>query len=443
MRDFFLTAFVFCIAPVALIRPWVGIVGFFWLGFMNPHKLSWGFARGMPYAQMLAVCTLAGLLFTKDKKSIPWTTELVIMVLLAGYFTFTTFFAWAPGPAWVQWEKVMKIYFMTFIMTMLIYDRYKIHILLLISALSIGFFGFKGGIFTLTSGGANHVLGPEGTFIEGNTFLGLAMLMVLPLLVFLAREENRKWVKRGLYVTAGLTCVSIIFTYSRGAMVGLAVVFPLLFLKARGKMLFLLVFLPVAYIGYQWAPQQIFQRAELISDYQEDRSAMQRWQAWSVSWNVALSHPLTGGGFELEYTPDKARWLSYANRKYDRFGDEARAAHSSYFQILGQHGLIAFILFLIFIWALMLRLWRLRKMGRIKPEYEWFANYADALLIGMTGYLVSGAFLNAAYFDLMYVFAGIAAILQRAANEALRDEKKKSLTAASAPTVPPAALRHS
>lgn len=420
MRDFFLTAFIFCIAPVAIVRPWIGVLAFFWLGFMNPHKLSWGFARGMPYAQILALCTLLGLLITKDKRSVPWTTELVLMVALAAYFTFTTFFAWAPPQAWVQWDKVVKIYFMTFVMTMLIYDKKKIHAMLLVTALSIGFYGVKGGIFTLTSGGANMVLGPEGTFLEGNTFLGLAMVMVVPLLVFLAREEQRKWWRRGLYFTAGLTCVATIFTYSRGAMLGLAVVLPLLFLKAKAKVPFLLIFVPLAYVGYLWAPQSIFHRAEMIGEYQEDRSAMQRLQAWSVAWNVALDNPLTGGGFELEYVADPRKWLSHADRKYDPYGDTPRAAHSIYFQMLGQHGFIAFGLFIAFLVALMLRLVKLKRLSKRHEEYAWFANYSDALLIGMVGYLVSGAFLNAAYFDLMYVFAGIAAILQREASLALK-----------------------
>jgi hypothetical protein len=44
---------------------------------------------------------------------------------------------------------------------------------------------------------------------------------------------------------------------------------------------------------------------------------------------------------------------------------------------------------------------------------KWIANYALPLEIGIWGYVVSGAFLSLAYFDLFYCYVAIAAILQR------------------------------
>lgn len=413
MRDLFLTAFVFTVLPFSLYRPWVGVIAFYWISLMNPHRLSWGFATTMPFAFLFAGATIGGMMMTKDRKKVPWTAELTLMLILGLYFTVTTYFAWAQANAWHRWDSVMKIYLMTYIMTMLIYGRERIRIMLLVAALSIGFFGLKGGIFSLTGGGANQVRGPEGSFIASNTEIGLAMLMVLPLLIFLAREETNKWFKRLLIVVAIFTCVSIVFTYSRGAMLGMAVVMPLIFLKSRAKFTFLFIFVPLAYLGYQWAPESIFQRAESVNTYDQDRSAMQRLQAWSVSWNIALDHPLTGAGFELEYHPDEDRWLSYANRKYDDFGNTSRAAHSVYFQVIGHHGLVAAALYFLMLILLMWHLFRLRKVGLKHPELQWIATYADAIFLGMVGFLVAGAFLNAAYFDLMYLYLAMAGVLQR------------------------------
>jgi len=44
MRDILLTLIVFGSLPVILVRPFVGLLVFAWLGYMNPQKLSWGFA---------------------------------------------------------------------------------------------------------------------------------------------------------------------------------------------------------------------------------------------------------------------------------------------------------------------------------------------------------------------------------------------------------------
>ena len=62
---------------------------------------------------------------------------------------------------------------MTLLMTMLIYGKHRIMAMLYTIALSIGFYGLKGAIFVVNTGGAGQVKGPEGSFIDGNTFIGL------------------------------------------------------------------------------------------------------------------------------------------------------------------------------------------------------------------------------------------------------------------------------
>ncbi|MDA8092657.1 MAG: putative O-glycosylation ligase, exosortase A system-associated [Betaproteobacteria bacterium] len=412
MRDIVLTIFIFSLLPSCFMRPWFGVLVWSWIGFMNPHKLCWGFAQTMPFAMMVGIATLVGLVLSRDKKSIPWSRELVVMLVLLTYFTFTTFFAWAPPHAWPQWEKVVKVFLMVFVTTMVIFGKKRIHALLLVIAFSIGFYGVKGAIFTVRTGGHDEVWGPMGTFIGSNTFLGLAMIMVLPLLVFLAREEERVWMRRLLYATATCTFVSIIFTYSRGAFLGLAAISPLLFLRTKHKALVSLLLVPMLFFGAQWAPKALFHRADTIEHYHHDYSAMQRLQAWSVAWNVARTHPFTGGGFEYEWIPNR-QWLSYADPIYNKFGHTARAAHSIYFQVMGQHGFVAFGLFiLLLVWAL-ISLTRLQRLARLVPEAQWIGNYAMAIQIGIVGYMVAGAFLASAYFDLMWAYIGLTAILRR------------------------------
>ncbi len=417
MRDLLLTAFIFTIAPIALYRPWIGVLAYFWLSLMNPHKLSWGFALTMPFAQIIALATLGGLLFTKERKKIPWTPELALMFILGIYFTISTLAAWDPNHAWIRWTEIMKIYLMTFIMTMLIYNKERIRYLLLVAALGIGFYGFKGSLFTLLGGGAGTVRGPPTSFIGSNNEIGLALLMVVPILVFLAREEPHKWLKRLLWGIAGMSALSIIFTYSRGAMLGLAIMLLLLFLKSRAKTLALLVFIPIVWIGYQWAPESIFKRVSKIETYQEDCSSLQRLQAWKAAWNIAKDNPLTGGGFELEYSPDEQRWLSHTDPiLLPECKNESRAFHSLYFQVIGHHGFVAAFLYFLMLLLVLIRLYRLRKLANKQAELQWIGNYADGIFLAMIGFMISGAFINVAYFDLMYLYLALAAVLQREVN---------------------------
>jgi len=416
MRDYVLTAFVFALLPVCLVRPWLGILAWYWLGLMNPHRLTWGFAYTMPFAMLVAIATLLGAVIAKDRRPIPWNRELILMAILLAYFTVTTFFAWAPEYAWPQWEKVAKIIFMTFVATMFIYGKARIRALLLVVVASIGFYGFKGGIWSILKGGSEKVLGPPNSFLDGNTFLGLGLNMVVPVLVALARDEPRRWLRQLLYLTAALSVIASIFTYSRGAWLGLVVITPLVLLqlKMRPRIVIGAGLVVSVIFASMLFPEKLFQRADTIANYDMDQSANQRFMAWTVHWNVAKAYPFVGAGFEFDMVKD-GRYLSYGDEKYlssfTAARKESAAAHSIYFQILGQHGFVALFIYLWLLVSVPLTLLRMRTSSRKNPETAWIGTYATGLLIGFVGYAVSGAFLSSAYFDLAWLYFAFAAIL--------------------------------
>lgn len=416
MRDIVLLVIFAGLLPVCMARPWIGVLTWSWLAFMNPHRLTWGMARDLPFAEAVAIATLLGLMITRDRKPLYWTRETSLLVILLAFFGITTYFAWNREVAWPQLLVVSKIVLMTLVPIMLIYGKHRIHWLLLVVAGSIGFFGLKGGLFALQTGGAHSIYGPEDSFIADNNSLGLAMVMVLPLLVFLRRDESNKWIRRVLSVTAVFTIVSIVITYSRGALIGLAAIAPFLFLRVKKKVLLMLVLVPLAFVAIENAPDRLTKRVDSIETADEDQSFMQRIQAWSVAWNVAKERPLLGSGFKLEFTNDLT-WISYADRKYDKWGQSARAAHSIYFQVLGEHGFVGLTLFLLLIIVTMLRLRKLSKLADLSPDTAWIGNYAAALNIGMIGFVVAGAGLSRAYFDLFILYVGLSAILYREAKE--------------------------
>ena len=49
---------IFATIPFILRKPYIGILVWSWIGFMNPHRLSWGFAFDMPFALIVAIVTL-------------------------------------------------------------------------------------------------------------------------------------------------------------------------------------------------------------------------------------------------------------------------------------------------------------------------------------------------------------------------------------------------
>jgi len=322
-------------------------------------------------------------------------------------YTFTTILSYYPDMAWPQLEKVSKILLFTFLTLMFFQTRERLRALFMVLALSIGFYGLKGGIWvfrtpTLSSG---HVMGPEGTFIGGNTEIGLALNMTLPFLLILAREEPRRWLRRLMLTAFGFSIIAILFTYSRGAIVGLPVVLAMLFMRARRRIIGIAAIILLAFFIQYFPPQEWFDRLHTIQTYEQDTSAIMRLQSWYVAWHFALDHPLTGGGF---WVLDHDETFSLYLTDYLR----AQSAHSIYLTVLGDHGFPGFFLFVGLMLSSFLALFRLRWAARNNPNAQWLVNYCQMIEASLMAYAVSGAFLSQSYWDLFYHLVSFVVLLQ-------------------------------
>src|SRR5574337_1967719 len=156
MRDIAVTLAVFGSLPFILKRPWIGILVWTWLGFMNPHRMAWGFSTTMPFAYIVALTTFASMLYHRVQIRIPWERETVVLAMFVGWMVVTTINAIFPPLAWEQFEKVIKIQLMIFAAMMLITTQARLKYLVWVIAVSIGVYGLKGGIFTIMHGGRSE-----------------------------------------------------------------------------------------------------------------------------------------------------------------------------------------------------------------------------------------------------------------------------------------------
>lgn len=413
LRDILVLIPVVLAVPIGFFRPWLGALAWTWIGLMNPHRLTWAI-RDWPVAEGVAISTLLGLILTQDRRRIPLTFETVLLGLLTVYFTITTITAWYPDPAWSGWDRAMKIYLFTFVTTMLIFRRDRIRVFMLVVVFSLGFYGIKGGFFSIITGGQYRVWGPPGTFIGDNTALGLVLCMNLPLALVAARQErDNKWLRRALYAVFWLSIPAILFTYSRGAFLGLLAVLVPIGWRYKGRILVLLMVTGLmVYVAENIVPNKWVERQESTLNYQQDHSAMQRIQAWGVATNIALHRPLFGAGFNFVSGVSNSEWLSYANF-VGKFYDSKRAAHSIYFEVLGEHGIVALGLFCTLLFGTFLRLRRLAKRAAYTEETAWISGYARAAHLALIPYIIAGSFLSLAYFDLFYYIIALSAILHR------------------------------
>lgn len=412
MRDVIIFGIIFGAVPWMFKRPAIGALMFMWISLMNPHRLAYGPAYDFPFAMMVAVITIVALLFSKEQRSYPTTPVTVLLVVFMVWVTITTLFAISP-PAIVnyEWSRVIKTLLMVAVTIMVIQSEADLKKMIWILVVSLGFYGLKGGLFTLKSGGVNHVLGPAGSYIGENNSLALAIVMAVPIIWYMRLQAKQRWLRHGLEVLAVLSVVSAAGSYSRGALLAGGVMIGFLWLKSRNKAstgLVLLLLIPLVFLAM---PEQWHDRMGTIGDYQEDGSAQGRINAWYFAMEVAKSH-FMGGGF-MVFNP--TMFKVYAPNPND-----FHAAHSIFFQVLGEHGYIGLTIFLSLIVASLLTAQNIIRKVRKRPELKWAGDFAAMSQVSILGYMVGGAFLSLAYYDYFYYVVAALVVTQRIVVRALK-----------------------
>lgn len=431
LRDIVLAAILLIILPQVLKRPHWGIYLSGWLGFMNPHRLCYGFMMSFPVVMVTALTTMAAMYFSKEKKQFIWSPEVIVLIIFLVWMGVTTTQALYPSLAWDQYVKVLKIQVLTFMTLMLINSRERIHIFVWIIVLSLGFYGVKGGIFTIMHGGVHRVQGPVGSFIGGNNELALALVMTLPLIRYLHLQETRRWIKTGLMAAMLLTALAAIGSQSRGALVALAITTGIFWLKSRGKFLMTIMIAGAVGLVVAIMPQAWYDRMQTINTYEEDASAMGRIYAWKMAWNLAKDR-VTGGGFET------FQWDVFKRYADDFQG--SRDVHSIYFEVLGEHGFIGLFLFLSLLGLTWLKCSRIIRLGKRDPSLYWARDLGAMIQVSLIAYMSGGAFLGLAYFDMTYSLIVLVVITAHLIERQATQTASQSLTTLERRLIPPAWL---
>jgi probable O-glycosylation ligase (exosortase A-associated) len=393
MRDLIILAIVIAGATIAIWRPWIGVLLWTWISIMNPHRYAWGFAYDAPVAAIAAVSVLIGFLFTKYRQSPFQGTPVVIFLLFFLWMTLSWLMGYDTTGDYPQWDKVMKIYLMTFVALMLLNHKQKIIAFAWVTVMSLAILGAKGGLFTVLTAGAHRVWGPAGSFIADNNHFALALIMTIPLLHFLQLQLRAGWARHAMTGMMLLCAAAAIGSHSRGALLAIAAMTAVLWWRSEKKLLLGVAILFMVLVFLPFMPEHWWDRMSTIQNYEEDGSAMGRINAWIVAWEVA-KHNLFGGGMSYQHP--------FYFSLYGVYETFVRAAHSIYFQILGNHGFIGLLLYLL-LWITTYRsaAW-LRKHGKAIPQAKWASDLGAMAQVSLVGFAVGGAFLSMPYFDLPY-----------------------------------------
>lgn len=240
---------------------------------------------------------------------------------------------------------------------------------------------------------------------DGNDFAwGLNVLLPFAMhLIFGQRRILTRLFGLGGFL-AGV--VGIIGTQSRGATLALAAAMLygwIMLAKRRAVGVAMFALLVVGVLAF--APSHYLNRIQSMTEYQEDSSAQGRLRAWTAAMQMAVDFPLGVGAhsfnsaFGRYYMPqDPEGWAAY----------RWISAHSVYFKVLGEYGILGLVLLVSIIVLNMRENGALRRQIQAAPErYPIPPHWPVVLNVGMIGYAVSAMFLGGVTYPHLFILTGL------------------------------------
>ena len=409
--------------PTALVRPFVGVLLWCWISFMNPHRQLWPPFSDWPWAAIVFGFAALGFVFAPRAGRVAPTTTTWLFIALMGCFTMTSMTALGPPElVWAKWELIFKIILGLLLTASLLSDRERVHALIWVIVLAMGYYGVKGGFFTILHGGTYRVWGPPDSIITDNNHLAVALLVSVPLMNYLRLQSPHRYVRWVLIASMLLTVLAALGSHSRGAFLALAAGTLAFWFRSRRRLLMAVALVGCLAGGIAFMPDSWSERMATIDNYEEDASATDRLLLWRVSFQLALSRPLVGTGF---YGP-------YIREVVDLVDPQApaRAVHSTWFELLGEQGFPTSFLWLGILLLGVWHAWRLPRLTRTRPDLGWAGDLGQMAQISLLVFMVGGTFLSLSYWDALWTLIVILGATHALVTRAVRADQ--SLPSASA-----------
>jgi putative inorganic carbon (HCO3(-)) transporter len=405
LRAIFLYGLVILAVITALFRPFGGLLFYLWFSFGRPGDFLWP-QFIIDYEVWIAGATLLSYFLMEMGKSPIRVTGMKLLLLLWFWFALTSLTAQIPLIAFPKLWEYSRIFIMAFLTAALANSEERIRSILYVLALSLGFLGAKGAYDAITTGFANSMKGPGGMMSEQNEY-ALALNMGIPILVWLAKDNPKWWIRWSLRGMAAGCAIVVVGTRSRSGLLGLIMAGLVLALFAKRKALIGIVVVASVVLLLLFGPQGALNRYKTIPTAAEvDPSAIGRLQAWKAAIKMTEKHPVRGVGL---------RNFLYVFPQYSN--DPPRVTHNAIFDLLSETGIPGCAIFLSMLVAAIGEMFILRLKAQAQPETQHLAIYCQIVFGVLVVYMVPNMFINRQDFDLMYqmiaVEAGLAILVRQ------------------------------
>jgi probable O-glycosylation ligase (exosortase A-associated) len=431
MRDALLLLVIGLGLLAALRYPFAGILTWAWFSLMTPHQMAFG-VYGLQLNLIIAAWTIVALLINGEAFKFRFDAITGWLLAVMGWLFVSQATSLDPESSAEYFDRFTKTLLFVLLCVQTASSRLRLHALIWVFVLSIGFFAAKGAIFTIATLGEFRVQGVPNTVLEDNNHMGIAIATTLPMILYLRSVAAKPWVKTALGALFLLSVFSVIGTQSRGAFISLIVFAGFFWWKSKNKVAIAAAAILCAIPALAFMPSKWSERMSTITEAGEDDSFMGRVDAWVINTKFAVQHPLTGIGLRNSYQKELAEKVDPVR------APRAKAAHSIYFEMLGGAGFVGLFFYLMLLATAYFKSNRLYREGAALSPQPWKSRFGYYAQISLVVFCIGGASTSLEMWDgYLVVIACIAAAAR------LPQTETAAQTAAAAPAGWRAAARGS
>lgn len=420
--DLAITGFVLALLGLGLRRPYLWVLAYLYIDILSPQKISYRLLAALPISLIAFVLAFAGWILLDDKRNSRFTLRQGLIAILLCYCGLTTLMADFPVEAADKWAWVWKALVFAIFLPLTLHTRLRIEGAATVMVLTAGAIAICGGIKTLAGGGGYGTLRlfiPDNAGLYEGSTLSMMAIAMIPLIWWVARHGTLFGQGRLVMLfAAALTfaCLLIpIGTQTRTGLLCIALLGAMSLRSIKRRFLYAALAALAALAVIPFLPDSYTKRMGTIENHQSDQSASTRVAVWMWTLDYVQEHPF-GGGFDafrgnrIRVETRKAQGdANNLSVDVDHIYDQARAYHSSYFEMLGEQGWPGLLLWL---WLQLSGLWQMERLRarwkhRTAPGQDWQAPLANALQLAQVIYLAGSLFVGIAFQPFMFMLIGL------------------------------------
>jgi putative inorganic carbon (hco3(-)) transporter len=372
-------------AAVAIVNPFIGLLIYVCFSIFRPGSglWYWSVPEDGSFSKILAIGLLIGWALRGFGDWRFGRSSLTVIALLA-YLTWNVLAisqALIPSFAWIWVESQSKIVLVVIAGITLIDSIAKLKQLAWVILISHGYVAFE--LNQDYFAGFNR-LWEVGFGGMDNNCMAISLVSCIGLGIFLCLGTPKLWQKAIAAACVAFMIHAILFSFSRGGMLGLIIVIAFSFLLMKRKpihyaLLALGIGLTLAAAGDEVTKRFM---STFADEKERDTSADSRLDMWKICLRVAAEKPIFGLG--PHHFPVHATSFGLTPNK---------EAHSTWLQLAAEIGIPGTLFLLVFFLSVAVRLWSVKNANYPVPD-PWFREIARMVIASTVGFVFTAQFVT-------------------------------------------------